>query len=150
MKINLTQGELAEIDDADFERVSKCKWHYTNTGYAATRKNGKIILMHRFLLGAKKGIEVDHKNGKKLDNRSSNLRFCTRSQNMMNVGLRKNNISGYRGVSYEKNLGRWRMRLGLYGKTVISKTFKTKEEAALAYVSAAVELHGEFFNGNPV
>ena len=70
--VDLTQKKVALIDDADYDEVSKNSWSYSNTGYAQRgyKLNGKCktVLMHRQLLNAPIGMEVDHINGNRLDN----------------------------------------------------------------------------------
>ena len=99
------------------------------------------MLMHRHILQPPVDLEVDHRDNDGLNNRRSNLRMATRSQNMTNkeygVG-----ISGYRGVS--RNGSRWRARVIHNNKEHHIGTFDTIEEAAKAYDQLAKELHGEF------
>lgn len=81
-RIKLTQRKFALIDDVDYEKVSQLNWCYTaksdELGYA---KGTGDILMHRLIMDAKRGQEIDHINGNPLDNRRENLRFCNHSQN---------------------------------------------------------------------
>ncbi|MDR2485549.1 MAG: HNH endonuclease, partial [Treponema sp.] len=88
MKINICGYEVL-IDDEDYERVCVIKWRRTSAGpYFGTGKriNGKykIVWLHRFIIDAPEGFEVDHINLDTLDNRKANLRVCTRAQNMHN------------------------------------------------------------------
>ena len=71
--------------------------------------------LHRFVLKAKKGENVDHINGNKLDNRKENLRKCTRSQNFANRKKYTNNTSGYKGVSKHGN--KWQADIQINGKS---------------------------------
>jgi hypothetical protein len=85
--IPLTKGFSVIVDDEDFEWLNQWKWQYVGK-YAArfvqTKKVRKIILMHRLLVDPPEGLEVDHINRNKLDNRRANLRAVNRSENMKN------------------------------------------------------------------
>jgi hypothetical protein len=99
MKIKLTNGGFAIVDADDLGLIKKFRWYairLENLSYAATGlklANGKqtVLLMHRLILDSLSGGIVDHVNGNGLDNRRSNLRFCTHSQNMANRKMHKNN-----------------------------------------------------------
>lgn len=86
----------------------------------------------------------DHINGNTLDNRRSNLRVVTRTQNNQNVTIRKHNKSGYKGVSLEKKTGRWVAVIQANNKRIHLGTFDTPEEAYAAYCEAAKKYHGKF------
>lgn len=120
--ITLTKGAKAIIDDADFEKAAKYKWYCSSMGYATRTEyiDGirKEILLHRFLLGAKSGQEIDHINRNPLDNRRGNLRFCSRSENNHNRGVNKNNKSGYTGVYWHKGAKKWLAQIMLDRKRI--------------------------------
>jgi hypothetical protein len=151
-EIQLTQGQVAIVDDWWFEELNRHKWYAwwnvdTKSFYAARNsKNlfGKkaLIYMHREIMGVVKGEEVDHWNRVTLDNQEGNLRVCTSSQNKMNIRKRSDNTSGYKGVS--KNGRGWKATIQLNGKPYYLKTWTTEVEAARAYDEAAKRLHGEF------
>jgi hypothetical protein len=98
----------------------------------------KMVLLHRVIMSAAKGQFVDHANRNKMDNRRSNLRFVTRSQNSINRGHR----ADYRGVRLED--GKWRASIGVNRKNIKLGRFDTPEAAAAAYNEAAKKLHGQF------
>lgn len=141
-EIKLTKGKTAVVDDCDFEELNSKKWHYTSSGYAARRSwpDNKIVLMHRQIMSTPKGMDTDHKNQNKLDNRRDNLRIGTRSQNNMNQTKQRHNTSGFKGVMWQKSKSLWVARVGL----VYAGKFKNKEDAARAYDKKAKELFGEF------
>lgn len=147
IEVPLTQGYIALIDADRAELVSKYAW-YVLTGYhyAATRcpDSGKIIYMHRLLTNAPSGYHVDHINGDVRDNRSVNLRVCTHSNNLCNQPIRRNNTSGYKGVSFRKDTKKWQAKIRVACKQHHLGYFLTKEDAALVYNEAAIRLHGEF------
>ena len=126
---------------------------------------GRRKSVHRVVMDAPKGMDVDHINGNGLDNRKENLRLCTRSQNMMNQRLKSHSTSGYKGVQYtptqrrkytskktgittvhESKLSKpYRAYLGDgKGGHLLGGYHATAEEAAKARDLLAVELHGEF------
>jgi hypothetical protein len=152
-KIALTQGKYALVDDADFEYLNQFKWCINNSGYAVRRTGGrkaKLTIMHRVLMGAQDGQEVDHANRDKLDNRMSNLRFVTRAQNIANTPLNRRNISGLKGVSWNKAKGKWQVRIGFMGNTISLGYHHDKIEAAKRYNNKALELYGEHAWLNPL
>jgi hypothetical protein len=154
-KIRLNNGRFAIVDDKDFDSVNRFAWFVVAHGrrcYARAkdltrrRSNGErpIIYMHRLILGYPVG-DIDHKNGDGLDNQRSNLRVCTRSQNMQNQTTRATSKSGFRGVTWNKTARKWVATIGLKGRIVYLGCFESKEEASLIYENAAQEHFGEFY-----
>lgn len=153
-EITLTQGRVALVSEEDHGWFTRWSWCVNKGGYAqhGIRVNGKqrMTYMHRAvmerMLGGPipKGLEIDHINGNKLDNRRENLRLATRRQNMMNNRGKKDSVSRYKGVSFEKRTGRWLARMKIAGKQTYLGSFVTEEEAARAYDAAARRVHGEF------
>lgn len=147
--INLTQGKVAIVDDDIYEKISSIKW-YCHHGYAVGWVDKKKVIMHRFVMNANKGQEIDHKNGNKCDNRRENLRFCTRSQNKANVGPNANGTSGYKGVHWSALHNKFRARIGVNGKRYHLGLYTLAEDAARAYNDAAKKYFGEFAQLNEV
>jgi hypothetical protein len=102
--------------------------------------------MHRIILKAPKDAHVDHINGDGLDNRKWNLRLCTRSQNLCNSSIKRNNTSGYKGVRLDKWIGykKWRAYIWTNGRQKYIGNFSCKNEAAKAYNETATKYYGEF------
>lgn len=131
-KISLTKGKYALVDDEDFDELSKYSWcspgRYAERG---TFKNGihKGILMHRQIMGAKKGQEIDHIDRNRLNNQKSNLRFCTRSENVINAGMLKNNVSGVKGVHWSNWHKLWMAYIEKDKKRKYLGFFKHKQDA---------------------
>lgn len=153
MKTILTaKGEAIIVDDEDFERVSAYKWGISTRGYARrhAKSHGRrfAVMMHRFILGIDNGDPriVDHANGIKTDNRRSNLRICSKSQNGYNQSAQRNNTTGYKGVTRHIQTGRFIAQIRHNGKRKYIGSYATPEEAYSAYCEAAIELHGEFSN----
>lgn len=153
-EIQLTRGQVAFIDDGDFEMVSRFKWYAswntcTKSFYAKTtirKPDGKrtALKMHRLIMNAQPCEQVDHIHHLTLDNRKSELRLCTGSQNMCNSGKHADNTSGFKGVTWHKQRQKWQARIMLNGKSKFLGYFLTPELAYAAYCKAALELHGDF------
>ena len=152
--IPLSQGKFALVDDIDFERVNRFKWCATKTkqGYWYPKRkvrleNGRTTscMLHRFILNAPKGLDVDHENNDGLDNRRQNIRICTRSQNNANRH-KHSNQSGYRGVY--KHFNKWRIERKVGNKVLSRQSFATPEEAAHAKYEQLQSDFGEFANMN--
>jgi hypothetical protein len=151
-EIRLNEGKVAIIDREDLEMIAKYNWNAQcrrHTCYAYTAIGRAVVGMHRYIMGARRGQVVDHINGDGLDNRRSNLRFATASQNRMNSSKSRSQstTSIYKGVYYEKGgkrKKRWRGRIDIGGKKTHLGRFLTEAEAAKAYDNAAREHFGEF------
>ena len=72
------------IDAEDLPIVQKYSWYEANTGYVMNKSGRNVVLMHRLVTNAPKGMVVDHINGNKLDNRKENLRVTTQKINNLN------------------------------------------------------------------
>jgi hypothetical protein len=147
-EIKLTQGKVAIVDDEDYAWLNQWKWCYSTAGYAirAIRINGKrkTIFMHRIILKTPNDLFTDHINRNKLDNRRENLRICTASQNKANQSAQHNNTSGKKGVTWQKDIQRWKAQINFKQKIIYLGDFKDIEEAARAYAKKSFELFGEF------
>lgn len=144
MEIELTRGQTAIVDESDFDRVSQVSWCYRRDGYAHGRYKRKLVLMHRFIMEAPRESLVDHINGNKLDNRKSNLRLCTFSENAIHRKVKSDNSSGYKGVYFKKEYGRWTSAIQVRGRRKFLGYFDTPEEAYVAYSNAAGSMFGDF------
>ena len=87
---------------------------------------------------------IDHRDGDVTNNRWSNLRRATASQNNANRGRPRNNTSGYKGVYRGRRPGQWCAHIGRNRRTIHLGTFPTAQAAHAAYVAAARKLFGEF------
>lgn len=138
--IPLTKNKFSKVDNDDFNRVKDINWCYDDN-YAI---NGILGSLHRFILNTPDGLYTDHINNDKLDNRKSNLRVCTQSENMANVLPIKNKSSKYKGVYLNKRENKWYVQARFKNKRVFIGIFDDEIEAAKAYDKKALELFGEF------
>ena len=117
-----------------------------NCGYWQIQIDRKLHLAHRLAWLLQTGqwptCEVDHINGIPSDNRWSNLREATHTENMWNIKVPATNTSGYLGVSWDVQAGKWRASIRIAGKKKVLGLFRTPEAAALAYSEAAVKSRG--------
>ena len=152
-QIQLTQNKVAIVCDCHMAVVSGYRWFFkaekNGTGYAcrqtraaATRQ--RTLPMHRLIMGDPAGLEIDHINGDKLDNRCENLRVVTKRQNIINRPKQSNNTSGYKGVQYRRDRGTWRAVIRHNGKPITIGSYKTAEEASEAYLRHAKQIQGEY------
>ena len=148
--IPLTQGLSALVDEADYEALSRHKWcahQQSQRCYAVrnalTASGWTTVGMHRVVLNAPAGLEVDHVNGNGLDNRRANLRVATTAQNQHNRQKRRGKCR-YKGVIWDATRGRWRPRIVVSGRHMYLGIFADPIDAALAYDLAAIANFGEF------
>ena len=113
-------------------------------GYSKIRIDNYGHVAHRlawlYVTGAFPTGELDHINGVRSDNRFSNLRDVSHTENQRNCGLASNNTSGYRGVCFHKQMQRWMARVHVNDKKIYLGLFDTPEDAHAAYAIAAAEL----------
>jgi hypothetical protein len=151
-----SKNETILVDDEDYEMLSKYVWNCFS-GYAKTYRRKKednyklkSESMHRMVMKANKTQTVDHKNGNKLDNQKSNLRFCNTQQNSCNRKISRTSKSKYLGVAYHKRDNKWQAQIRTKGERIYLGSFPTAEEAAIAYNEAAIKYHGEFARINKI
>jgi len=164
IRIPLTQGKSALIDARDLPLVQPYRWRahrhqatHLEQWYAVTtarvsqRQKIPFMFMHRLILRAPMGVEVDHRDHDGLNNTRENLRLSTRQQNLQNRRKDHRQIHPYKGVSFcpwnylrGRRAKLWRAKIHHQGKNIYLGYFATMEGAALAYDHAAVELFGEY------
>lgn len=147
-KIQLTRGYSALVDPEDFERFEDLPWfalktrHGVYAGYKPNRST-KTFLLHRMIMDAKDGFQVDHIDRNTLDCRRANLRCCTPAQNSWNKRPNKPNSTGFHGVIKTKE-GYFIGRIDANRKRHHTPTFNCPATAALYRDILAQRLHGEF------
>lgn len=123
---------------------------HNSSGYRQISVDGRFYVAHRIAWAITHGVwppkQIDHVNGDKDDNRLSNLRLATNSENCWNCRPRTRNTSGFKGVSWVKREGKWAATISAHGKKISLGRFLTREAAHAAYCDASTRLHGEFSN----
>ena len=154
-EIPLTQGKVALVDDADYERLSHWRsWQavcrYGRWWYAQASLDNRPVALHRIILDAPPGVHVDHINGDGLDNRRANLRLCTHAENMRNRRkmTTRPTTSKYKGVSFSKRHKSTPWTVIFHGK--YCGRYSTETEAARVWNERARATYGEFANLNQV
>lgn len=148
MSVHLAQitNGLVQISDED-RSVLAHRWVVVRPDgkkrYATTNIKGRTVYMHRLIMGAKKGQEVDHIDGDGLNNSRENLRIASRSQNCANRKSYKPK-SGFRGVYAQPYGQTWQVKISVNGRMIRGGNFSNPEDAALRYDELAREHFGEF------
>jgi hypothetical protein len=168
-KIDIGRGYRALVDDDDYNWLIRLKWYAQRTPQRVEPRTHltkehegrnwyRCITMARLIMGDPNGLSIDHINGNPLDNRKSNLRSCTQSQNSANRKKYKSYrgrgmTSRYRGVSLKRCMQEggkygpyfyWVANVTLNRKQKCLGHFKSEYEAARAYDNAAREAFGDF------
>lgn len=147
----ISKGYSVTVDAQDVKLLSAHKWSANVNGakvYAVrtVKRNGikRKIYMHRMILEATAGVEVDHLNGNGLDNRRCNLRLCTSQQNKWNKSCYS--ASGYKGVIKMNRPGKkiWSSRIFVNGTSYFLGNWEAAEDAAIAYDVAAQLFFAEY------
>ena len=145
--IPLTQGLVTVVDEEDFPKLNVYKWYATKAGRecfyavrnAPTEGGGRRLLyLHRFLLGEppSPGLEVNHINGDRLDNRRKNLEWVTHAQNTRSFQRpRISSASRYRGVTWYPRKGMWRAQVLHCGRAIHIGYYSDETQAAKAFDS---------------
>lgn len=155
-EIELTNGKVALVDDDDYEKLILHKWQlYPYGSCYAVRKGSKrigeprTVRMHREIMNAPKGIQVDHINGNGLDNRKSNLRFANTQQNAFNKEKRNINCtSKYKGVLQRKGSSTWIVRIKFNNRQFHLGSYKSETYAAAVYNVASRIMFGVYCREN--
>lgn len=144
-----SKGEEFYFDLEDYDLIKDYCWYINESNYVRTRINKyKQVYMHQLILPD--SVEVDHIHGKQSrnDNRKSNLRPCIHQQNMMNIGLRRNNTTGVTGVYWIKNRNRWKAEITHNNKVILIGYFIEFEDAVNARKNAEDKYYGEYSYDN--
>ena len=147
------EGDIAKVyfrncddyflcDTADLHYlVDYHTWFKNNDGYARACIDNKLVKAHTYLLGRREGMEIDHRNRNKLDNRRENLRFVSHIENMRNTGvIARHNVGVY------KRKGRYIASIHLKDKTIHLGCFDTEADAISARKEAEVFYWGKQAN----
>jgi hypothetical protein len=157
------RGRVAFVDLEDYSLVMQHRWHVlehdpvapgrrAHGPYAAylTYQGGRggtrvTVYMHQLIAGSR---GVDHVDGNGLNNRRSNLRPATKSQNGANARKNPGKTSRYKGVFWDRQRSAWQAKIMVNRQQINLGRFANEEDAALAYDLAAREAFGEFALAN--
>lgn len=146
------KGEEFYFDLEDYDKIKNFTWHLNNHGYVFCAKNE--ILMHRLVMNCPDDLIVDHIHGENsiTDNRKSNLRIASMSQNSMNTKLRSDNSSGHKGITWDKRSNKWCVRimiegknkyLGYFNKEDLDKAIQTRLDGERKYFGEYSYIHSQ-------
>ena len=149
--IPLTRGKFALVDEGDYERLTEHHWSAVKSGHvwyaSRTLSGGRSIKMHKEIMGVSHGVSIDHRNGDGLNNRRSNLRTATVSQQLMNTRPRRGKkYSSFKGVT-RSSRGEWVAQIKVNGRG-IRVPARSELEAAGIYDLLAGGYFGEFARPN--
>ena len=142
-----SKGEEFYFDLEDYDLIKDYCWHIDNKGYVVSHNPSGSTLFHRQLLDCKC---IDHINHNTRDNRKSNLRNVTYSQNQMNTSKRHDNTSGITGVDWHKHERMCRARIQVNGKSIMLGYFNSFEDAVKARKEAEEKYFGEYSYNNSI
>jgi hypothetical protein len=151
--IPLSKGKYAIVDDEDYSWLSQWRWHFS--GKYARRLSGqwrngnqKCVWMHREILKRRRvnidGLQTDHINLNKLDNRRNNLRIANSSENQANTFKFNSYTSKYKGVCWHKIRKKWDAQIQKDGRVYHLGSFMKEYEAAKVYNTVAKKYFGEY------
>lgn len=148
-----SNGDEFYFDKDDYEKIRYICWHKdSSTGYIkghAVTDNKKVFL-HRIVMNAKESETIDHINHNLLDNKKTNLRKCTRSQNSANAKKRVDNKSGCSGVYYQKSRYKWAAQISVNNKKISLGRFDCFDDAVKARKDAENKYYKEFSFDNSI
>lgn len=160
IQINLPCGRVALVDDVDAD-LATLRWHAAGrrgSSYAARKRRkgdgpGSHKISLHLVVAERMGLHVDgrvvdHISGNRFDNRRSNLRSATVAENARNVGVRTNNTSGFKGVSWHARDRRFRAKIKVLGRVLHIGNYTDILAAAVAHDKVAYELFGDFAKCN--
>lgn len=149
-KANNVLAGYALVDDEDYEKLNKYRWNIGSGYLYSSKRVGKRTIkttLHKIILSAPDGMDIDHIDGNKWNNQKSNLRFATRAENSRNQGT-KNVNKKYKGVYFDKNKSHWYVQIKYNYKIYCLGIYKSEDEAALAYDYGAMILFQQFAKRN--
>lgn len=149
-----SSDKMAIIDIIDYDIVSKYNWTLMPNGYVTGATIGQLkhknMYLHKLILPSPDGMQTDHINCDKLDNRRSNLRIASPSQNSANYPSKSRSRVPFKGIVYREKSESYYVRCRSNHKTYCIGCFKNINDAAQAYDMATFMLNGQFaYLNNP-
>ncbi len=156
VSIPLPGGHVLLVDVADLRLALGHTWAAKKNRHvfyaAAARRVGKgsprTVYLHNLLMRPERGFIVDHRDGDGLNNRRTNLRISTPTQNQQNARPRINKLSAYKGVTRCKGSKAWRAQIKVNKVLIVIGTYESEIDAAYAYDEAASRHFGDFARVN--
>ena len=143
-----SKGEEFYFDLEDYDKIYPYCWVVSSSTKAVVARNpetGKLIALHRLVMGFPDGKQIDHIHHKRYDNRKSELRICTNQQNSLNQVIQKNNTSGHPGISWCEKDKLWHAYIQINGHRISKCFHKNELDVAVQWrKSKEKELFGEF------
>jgi hypothetical protein len=141
-------GKELLLDNQDYEDYKNLYLWVHKLGYIEVQLRLKANVwknyrLSRLIMDCPKGMVVDHINHNQLDNRRSNLRICTQSENNKNRRVHLNSKTGYKGI-FSQTKGRYFAQIKCNRKTYYLGTYSNIETARGVYDEKVKELHKEF------
>lgn len=155
--ISMKDGREVIVDDDVYKWAKDMSWHTDEKGYVRHMCNKeekaffgkKFVYLHILVVDCPVGMVRDHVDGNKLDCRREKVRICTNQQNLWNSKTnRKNNKSGYKGVSWDSHAEMWKACIRVDGKRISLRYWRNPEDAARAYDDAARTYFGKYAKTN--
>lgn len=145
---NTNKPFIFDIDD--FEKIKQFHWYEENNGYirSSGKKKEDKVHIHRLIMGFPNNMNIDHINHDTFDNRKTNLRIVTVSQNAMNHIKGSNNTSGITGVVWVKDRNKWKSQIKANGRIIFLGEYSNFEEAIKARKEAEERYFGEYSYDN--
>lgn len=137
----LFNGEFFYFDLEDYDLIKNYRWSKKERGYIYTKQENKYIRMHRLVMNCPDDMDIDHINHNTMDNRKSNLRIVTKSQNHMNKTIYKNNTSGVKGISWDSRKNKWLVELQKENTKIKIGRYDDFNEAVEARLEAEYKYH---------
>lgn len=143
-----SDGSKFLFDFCDAELIASRGWHMSKRGYVAGKDHRKERPLHKLMIEVDSGFDIDHINRDKTDYRRSNLRVCSHQHNCFNQKRRNTNSSGFNGVSFAKNVGKYESYIHKDGVKYGLGYYVSPVEAAIVRDAAADYFFGEYSNKN--
>lgn len=145
--LQTTKGVIFRVDVSDLEKVLKYTWCLNRQGYLTANIRKKLVRLHRYLLEPPDDKFVDHIDGDPTNNKRSNLRICSQTENARNTKIQKNNKTGYTGIRKTKD-GMFNARITANRKEIHIGNYPTLKQAVAARKEAEKRHFAEFAASN--